>query len=50
MLRYYPSFAVKPNLNTAGTEFLLNGLPYSGRYYETYDGFKHFYQLLELKI
>lgn len=38
MLRYYPAFAVQPNLNTAGTEFLLNGLPYSGKYYETYDG------------
>ena len=38
MLRYYPSFAVKPNLNSLGGEFLLNGLPYSGRYYETYDG------------
>lgn len=38
MLRYYPSFAVQPNLNTAGTEFLLNGQPYSGKYYETYDG------------
>lgn len=38
MLRYYPSFAIKPNLNTAGGEFLLNGEPYSGRYYETYDG------------
>ena len=38
MLRYYPSFAIQPNLNTAGGEFLLNGEPYSGRYYETYDG------------
>lgn len=38
MLRYYPSFAVQPNLNTAGSEFLLNGRPYSGMYYETYDG------------
>lgn len=38
MLRYYPSFAIRPNLNTAGGEFLLNGEPYSGRYYETYDG------------
>ena len=38
MLRYYPSFAIQPNLNTAGGEFLLNGQPYSGRYYETYDG------------
>jgi hypothetical protein len=38
MLRYYPSFAIQPNLNTTGGEFLLNGQPYSGRYYETYDG------------
>ena len=38
MLRYYPSFAIQPNLNTAGGEFLLNGQSYSGRYYETYDG------------
>lgn len=38
MLRYYPSFAIRPNLNTSGTEFTLNGQPYSGRYYETYDG------------
>lgn len=38
MLRYYPSFAIRPNLNTAGTEFTLNGQPYSGKYYETYDG------------
>ena len=38
MLRYYPSFAVQPNLNTAGGEFLLSGRPYSGKYYQTYDG------------
>ena len=38
MLRYYPSFAIRPNLNTSGTEFTLKGQPYSGRYYETYDG------------
>ena len=38
MLRYYPSFAVQTNLNTIGGEFLLDGQPYSGRYYETYDG------------
>jgi hypothetical protein len=38
MLRYYPSFAIKPNLNTTGTEFTLNGVPYAGPYYETYDG------------
>jgi hypothetical protein len=38
MLRYYPSFAIKPNLNTSGDTFTLNGVPYSGKYYETYDG------------
>jgi len=38
MLRYYPSFAIQPNLNTIGDEFLLKGQPYSGKYYETYDG------------
>lgn len=38
MLRYYPSFAIIPNLNTIGNQFTLNGLPYSGKYYETYDG------------
>lgn len=38
MLRYYPSFAIKPNLNTVGNEFTLNGKPYSGKYYETFDG------------
>jgi hypothetical protein len=38
MLRYYPSFAIKTNLNTAGDQFSLNGVSYKGRYYETYDG------------
>jgi len=38
MLRYYPSFAIKPNLNTIGDQFTLDGVPYSGKYYETYDG------------
>ena len=37
MLRYYPSFAIRTNLNTAGGEFLLNGKIYSGKYYQTYD-------------
>jgi hypothetical protein len=37
-LRYYPSFRIKPNLNATGKEFLLNGKPYVGKYYETYDG------------
>lgn len=38
MLRYYPSFAIKSDLVTAGGEFVLNDKPYSGKYYETYDG------------
>jgi len=38
MLRYYPSFAIIPNLTTSGGDFILNGQPYSGKYYETYDG------------
>jgi len=38
MIRYYPSFRVVTNLNTGGTEFTLDGKPYSGKYYEAYDG------------
>jgi hypothetical protein len=38
MLRYYPSYATINNLITRGNEFFLNGLPYSGKYYETIDG------------
>jgi len=37
-LRYYPSFRIKPNLNSTGNQFTLNGRPYVGKYYETYDG------------
>jgi hypothetical protein len=37
-IRYYPSFRVKTNLITNGSEFLLDGAPYSGKYYATYDG------------
>ena len=37
-LRYYPSFRIKPNLNAIGNEFTLNGKPYVGKYYQTYDG------------
>ncbi len=37
-IRYYPSFRVKTNLNTAGNEFQLNGAPYTGKYYATFDG------------
>lgn len=38
MIKYYPSFRVQTNLSTNGTEFYLNGAPYSGKYYLTYDG------------
>ena len=38
MLRYYPSFAVIPNLKSRTGQFLLNGVPYTGTYYETVDG------------
>lgn len=38
MLRYYPSYATINNLNTSGGQFLLNGVPYSGKYYKTIDG------------
>jgi hypothetical protein len=37
-LRYYPSFTVTTDLTTQGDEFTLNGQPYKGKYYETYDG------------
>jgi hypothetical protein len=37
-LRYYPSFRIKTNLITQGTEYSLNGAPYAGKYYATYDG------------
>jgi hypothetical protein len=38
MLRYYPSFRVKKNQITSGGELQLNGVNYSGVYYETFDG------------
>jgi hypothetical protein len=37
MLRYYPSFKIIPNQSTLGGEFSLNGSPYIGKYYITYD-------------
>lgn len=36
-IRYYPSSKVKTGKKTDGSEFLLNGRPYSGKYYQTYD-------------
>ena len=38
MLRYYPSFAIIQNLNAQPGEFTLDGVPYSGKYYQTVDG------------
>lgn len=37
-LRYYPSFRIQTNQNTLGGDYTLNGQPYSGKYYLTYDG------------
>ena len=37
-VRYYPSSKIIPNLSTAGSEFSLDGNPYSGKYYVTYSG------------
>jgi hypothetical protein len=37
-MKYYPLNRVKTNQRTTGNRFLLNGNPYSGLYYETYDG------------
>lgn len=38
MLRYYPSFRVKTDLITNGSEFKTSKGPYKGKYYMTYDG------------
>jgi hypothetical protein len=38
MIRYYPQSRIKVNQSTKGNEFLLNGQPYVGLYYETFDG------------
>lgn len=37
-IRYYPVSKIKPNKKSDGTKFLLNGEPYRGKYYETFDG------------
>jgi hypothetical protein len=38
-IKYYPATQIRTNLYTRGTDFVLpNGKPYSGRYYEIYDG------------
>jgi hypothetical protein len=37
-LRYYPSFRIQANQNTAGGDFTVNKKPYVGKFYLTYDG------------
>ena len=37
MIKYYPSFRVKTDQKTTGNRLLLDGVPYSGDYYQTYD-------------
>jgi hypothetical protein len=36
-IRYYPSSKIKTGKITNGTEFLIDGKPYIGKYYQTYD-------------
>jgi len=38
MIRYYPEFRIIKNLNAKANEFTLDGKPYSGKYYKTFDG------------
>lgn len=38
MLRYYPSFRIKTDLVTNGSEFKTSAGPYKGKYYMTYNG------------
>lgn len=38
MLRYYPSSKILANQNTNGFEYQIDGIPYRGKYYKTYDG------------
>jgi hypothetical protein len=40
MLRYYPSFRIKTDLVTNGSEYKTSDGPYKGKYYMTYDGRK----------
>jgi hypothetical protein len=40
MLRYYPSFRIKTDLITNGSEYKTSNGPYRGKYYMTYDGRK----------
>jgi len=36
-IRYYPASKIKKGKTTDGSEFLLDGKPYKGKYYQTYD-------------
>lgn len=38
MIRYYPDSKILSNQSTNGTEYSVNGKPYIGKYYKTYDG------------
>jgi hypothetical protein len=38
MIKYYPKNKITVSLYTKGNEFLLNGKPYIGAYYKTFDG------------
>ena len=38
MLRYYPAFRIKTDLITRGSEYKIGNIPYTGKYYLTYDG------------
>jgi len=37
-LRYYPSFRTQTNQSTTGGDYTVNGQPYAGKFYLTYDG------------
>jgi hypothetical protein len=37
-LRYYPSFRIQGNQTTTGGDFTVDGKPYVGKFYTTYDG------------
>jgi hypothetical protein len=37
-IRYYPASKIKTNLIANGRNLYINGKPYFGKYYETYDG------------
>ena len=37
-IQYYPLSRIRTGLNTGGNQYTLNGSPYSGPYYLTYNG------------